>query len=251
VSAGARWLATETISAELLAEAVLSSRPPVDGNRSLVPIEPRFTMLAGLQVMLPFASDVAAHQLTPEPEQVELPAKKDNGPTTGTLRGRVLVLGAPMTDVRITARPHESPIIVSTGADGAFEITELSPGLITIVAEKEGYKPLTSSANIEAGKTVTLELALVRALPSSQIRGIVRAFSGKPVKATIAVSAEHATLDLPASVETDVNGAFEISVPPGVYMVSIRADGYVEQQRKVAVELEGVTVLNIDLLETQ
>ena len=42
-------------------------------------------------------------------------------------------------------------------------------------------------------------------------------------------------------------GRFQVDVPPGRYRVTISAPGYQVQQRKVEVEENGVTVLNVDL----
>ena len=50
---------------------------------------------------------------------------------------------------------------------------------------------------------------------------------------------------------TDEEGFFELDVPAGEYTVSIEADGYRVQQKKVVVEEAGVVVLNADLLRAQ
>jgi hypothetical protein len=46
---------------------------------------------------------------------------------------------------------------------------------------------------------------------------------------------------------TDAQGYFEIDLPPGSYTVRLRAFGYVSQNRRIAVEENGVTVLNVEL----
>ena len=43
------------------------------------------------------------------------------------------------------------------------------------------------------------------------------------------------------------SGRFELDVTPGVHEVRISARGYMTQVRRVRVEENGVTVLNIDL----
>jgi hypothetical protein len=40
-------------------------------------------------------------------------------------------------------------------------------------------------------------------------------------------------------------------LPPGVYQVEIACDGYLTQRRKVTVQENGVTVLNVELHEAQ
>jgi uncharacterized membrane protein len=69
----------------------------------------------------------------------------------------------------------------------------------------------------------------------------VRDFAGKPVVATVVIEPLGAT----ATVRPD--GGFEIEVKPGSYDVVITAKGYSPQRRKVTVEPQGVTLLNVDL----
>jgi hypothetical protein len=81
----------------------------------------------------------------------------------------------------------------------------------------------------------------VREQGSAQVRGNIRGFSGEPLHATIRLKPR----DLKAS--TDDEGHFELDLPPGDYTVRIRAFGYVSQSRRVVVEPNGVTVLNVEL----
>jgi hypothetical protein len=76
---------------------------------------------------------------------------------------------------------------------------------------------------------------------SAQVRGNIRGFSGEPLHATIRLKPR----DLKAS--TDDEGHFELDLPPGDYTVRIRAFGYVSQSRRIVVEPNGVTVLNVEL----
>ena len=43
------------------------------------------------------------------------------------------------------------------------------------------------------------------------------------------------------------DGTFQANVVPGTYDVVIHADGYVDQKRRVVVERDGVTMLNVEL----
>jgi hypothetical protein len=76
--------------------------------------------------------------------------------------------------------------------------------------------------------------------PRGQLRGIVRSFRGS-------------TIDADVNVDGDANalradqGRFELDVAPGVHEVRISARGYTTQVRRVRVEDNGVTLLNIDL----
>jgi hypothetical protein len=80
------------------------------------------------------------------------------------------------------------------------------------------------------------------AAPSTAaLRGHVHAFSGKPLSATITVYPRH------LEATTDAQGYFELDLPPGRYTVRLRAHGYKSQSRKVEIQADSVTVLNVEL----
>jgi hypothetical protein len=76
---------------------------------------------------------------------------------------------------------------------------------------------------------------------NAQVRGHIRSFSGEALRATIRVQPG----DRKAS--TNDEGYFELDVPPGHYTVRLRAFGYASQTRRVQVDPNGVTVLNVEL----
>jgi uncharacterized membrane protein len=69
----------------------------------------------------------------------------------------------------------------------------------------------------------------------------VRSYDGNPVEATVRIEPEG------TEFTTGEDGTFEFELQPGTYTVSIRADGFYEQRRRVVLEEDGVTVLNADL----
>jgi hypothetical protein len=82
--------------------------------------------------------------------------------------------------------------------------------------------------------------------PSGQLRGLVRSFRGSPVGADVVIRAvgrpEAESRRLSAA-----GGQFTVDVEPGAYDVLIEADGFEPQTRRVQVEDNGVTLLNVDL----
>ena len=76
--------------------------------------------------------------------------------------------------------------------------------------------------------------------PRGQLRAIVRSFRGSAVDADISV--DGGANDLRAD-----QGRIELDVTPGVHEVRISARGYTTQVRRVRVEENGVTLLNVDL----
>ncbi|HXU62944.1 MAG TPA: carboxypeptidase-like regulatory domain-containing protein [Polyangia bacterium] len=93
--------------------------------------------------------------------------------------------------------------------------------------------------------------------PGGQIRGVVRSLRGQALTADVTVEPESAALadaqagTTPAATETKriraESGRFRVDVQPGRYRVTIEAPGYTKQVRRVDVEDNGVTLLNVDL----
>ena len=74
-----------------------------------------------------------------------------------------------------------------------------------------------------------------------EIRGHVRSFAGAPLRAAVIVE--------PGGLraETSESGEFSLDVSPGKYTVSLQATGFKAQTRKVLVDEDGITVLNVEL----
>lgn len=220
VALGARVpLVARLLSLHAALEAGLGGRIPVDGV-TFVPVEPRIALVVGL-VLAPRGAPVAPLEAAPEPS---------GGPTE--LRGRILdPSGTPISGARVHAVDAPEPS-ATTDSEGDFVLSGVPAGA-SLVVEADGYvaRPLS-----EAGDVV-----LERALPAGALRGLVRSLSGRAVHATVRVE--------PGGGEAtaDVDGVFELALPPGHYHLTIEAHGYATQHREVDVELGGVTVLNVDL----
>jgi len=80
---------------------------------------------------------------------------------------------------------------------------------------------------------------------SGQIRGLVRSFDGKGLKAKIQLE------PLGTSLSTDAAGNFSVDVPAGRYDVVINAPGHGRQTRQVEVGEDGVVIVNADLRRAQ
>jgi hypothetical protein len=107
--------------------------------------------------------------------------------------------------------------------------------------EAAGFEPLERSVTLTAGAPLELEVALTALPPPSQVRGLIRNMSGKPLVAKVRVE--------PIGIEavTDASGEFRLDLPPGNYDVAIEAPGYAKQKRRVSVVPEGVVILNAEL----
>jgi hypothetical protein len=228
---------------QAVATASPSQRPPVAAGSPLVDVEP----LVGGFIALAFRPSAPARPTTPEPqpatEQPIAPAQPLQ-PARAALRGSVTAEDghAPIAHAHLAVRPARGPAKeADTGSDGVYAIEDLDPGAVSVEVSAEGYTPATRPVTLTVGAPVQLDVALAKALPAGQVRGLVRDFSGKPLAASIRV--EPGGLEAKAGAD----GTFEVNVPPGSYEVTIHAPGHADQRRRVTVERDGVTMLNVEL----
>ena len=88
-------------------------------------------------------------------------------------------------------------------------------------------------------------------LPGGQIRCYIRSLRGRTVEAEVEVrevghEAGNADASAPQALHAR-DGRFELDVVPGSYEVRVSAPGYESQRRRIQVEQNGVTLLNVDL----
>jgi hypothetical protein len=246
-TAGLRQQLSPHFSAEIALSASLSKRPDISPDSPLVPIEPRISALVGIRYRFttgePDAKAPVTPVVTPKAEQIPPPAAK---PAYTKLE--LLVLddeGQPVAGAKLSLRLAGTTRDVASDASGrhAEEHAALGPGEVSISAE--GFEPLRRQFVLEAGVPLKLELKLTALPPPSQLRGVVRSFGGQGLAARVRVES------LGIDVATDATGAFQIDVPPGDYEITIEADGYDAQKRRVRVDPKGVVILNADLTKSR
>ena len=244
VGGGARLRLTPAILAQATAEVSLSSTPDAGAMDPLVPIDPRFVALAGITIELDLGGgrgeggdgEVIADRPPPRPR------------TGGASIAVTGADGAPMAGAEVTLEPApgpdgapRAPMIAETDAEGRATFDEVPLGRAKLVVRHPDHEASELEIDVRAGEVATAPVALERALPPGQLRGTVRSFDGKPLKAKLTVA------PLGTVVECDERGEFTLDLPPGSYEVSVEAGGYKAQKRAVKIEQDGVTILNADL----
>jgi len=236
---------------EARTELGLGQRPSSGPSDALAPIDPRFAIIIGVR----WAPGLVV--------KVKPASKQDGGgadgggpgsttPVASSMRGRVTAAegGAAIANAHVTvtsddpASPNERT--ADTGADGTFTVSELRPGRAHVVVKAAGFDDASVEATIAAAASaartpLVVDVVMKKAIKPGQLRGLVRSFNGKPLSATIRVE------PLGVEAKTDVDGTFQIDVPPGSYEVVVGATGHAGQRRPVQVEENGVTILNADL----
>lgn len=242
VSGGVRHALTRRLDAALLGDVSLSKRPDTAPTAPLVPIEPRFSLLASVTWRFTAEpessreSEEHANEASPKPVVVPPPPKPTDAPIDIAITDDQ---GRPVSDAKVTLR--DVPEALPGNADGHYKAEHVPAGTTEIAVGAAGYEPLTQPLTVAAGVPQTLTLKLTALPPPSQIRGVVRTYGGKPLAARIRVD------PLGVDAATDASGAFQIDVAPGNYEVTIEADGFQTQRRKVTVEARGVVIVNADL----
>jgi hypothetical protein len=231
-----------------LGEASLSGRPDVAAGSPLVPVEPRFSVLATVAYAFDL-SDRPAPAERPPPDVVEPdPPKPTEPPPVAEKTERDVVIrihdkaGKPIVDaeVRVVIGEREFPATVVEGdvyrADGVVN------GSGRLIVSASGFGRVEQEITAR-GDTMDLEVELEPATQMAQLRGLIRAFTGDPIAAKIRVQPGDRELT------ADSNGTFTVDLDPGAYQVTISADGYRDQRRTVRVERGGVMILNSELLK--
>ncbi len=234
-----------------------SERPPFTMTAPLVDVEPRVSGFVAFTVRpagprpAPTMPAVASEPLPPPPP----PLPPAPPPVARVIaRGRIVSEAdhAPVAHAHLALQTTGgAPREATTDDQGRFEVDDLDPGAASIDVTADGFTPVTRTLTLPAapgkgadegaGEGAGVEITLAKALPSGQVRGLVRDFSGKPIAAQIRV--EPVGVDAQAAVD----GTFEVNVAPGAYELVVHASGYVDQRRRVAVERDGVTMLNVEL----
>jgi hypothetical protein len=233
---GARFPITDSIAIFGQSEFRLNKVEAAEFMVSLLPFEPKFQALFGMN--LRFGHD------KPVVEKIIVDVKPDPipvAPPTMPLRGVVKSGGAPVANATLVVLDKDGKQkTVQTGADGGFVIDEVLQGAVTVTVKADGYEDKEQKLNLEEG-LVDLELSLEAILPPGQLRGVVRSFGGKPLKAELLIMPVNSTL------ETADDGSFELDLPPGDYDVTVTVKGFKEQTRQIHIDDGGVTIMNVDL----
>jgi hypothetical protein len=245
---GGRFALTRNIRFEAGVEVSPSSRPDTGPTAPLVPIPPRFAAWVGLT----FRFDSAPLPPAPAPAPSPTVVAPIVIPKT-ELVGRVVSAdGGKLAGVRLEVTAGDSSREVAVDDNGQFTVEGKPGDELTVAAEAQGYLAGRATVTLTAGNN-KLDLTLERRPPQGQIRGLVRSLRGAPVAADISIELETGAASSGSGAAREParrraeSGRFEVDVPPGRYRVTISAAGYQTQQRKVDIEENGVTVLNVDL----
>lgn len=222
VGAGAKIPVGDAYQIWGLLEVSPGARPEIGPMEPLYPVEPRVRLAVGIGYQMP-ANAVPMTAGTPATGQIS--GRVETGDGAG-IAGAILRIG----DREVT-----------TFADGTFVVDDVPAGEVTLDIAAEGYRASRVTASVSENADAQLNVVLDRDLPVGEVRGLVQSFSGTPLPARIRITPGD------TEVVADTDGRFEIELSPGRYRVEITAAGHAPQHRKIRIERNGVTILNVDL----
>jgi len=240
---GGRLTVADGFAISLTTEFLASGRPTVGPYDPLVPVEPRFTVLAGIRTRVSFGPEPGAlldeDEETQDDEEEEGPvAVAPPGDGTRTFRGRIVDgSGNPVVNATIRAERDGHVATARTDEEGHYVLEDVPepPVVVTVVAD--GFSERRIEVPDDGGPPP--DLTVQPAADQGWLRGVVRGFDGEPIQAAITVGEQ--------TIETGEDGTFELGLDAGEYEVAIEAEGYFSQRRHVVVEDDGVVVVNADL----
>lgn len=236
-SAGVRHSLSDALALRMGADVSLSSRA-AEEPETLYPVEPRLRLGVGLtwrvlggQVPPPPAPPAILRRQPPPPP-----------PAPSSLLVSVTTLdGHPLSDAQVEivaggrerAIPHERL--------GRYRLDGIRPGPLVLRVGAERLETHVREVELVPGEPLSVEVRLAPASASAQIRGLIRSFDGRGLRAQIRIQ------PLGRQLSTSADGTFLVEVPPGRYDVVVEASGHVPQRRSVEVGDDGVVILNADL----
>lgn len=241
VGAGWRVGIGESAAVQLAGEYSLADTDNLLPMEELYPVEPRFSVMLGASFGL-----LRRHR-----GEDRLVTDGDGGdevapppPATGTVEIAVTGDGGtPLADADVELAPAgaATPLGARTDKNGRATFDGIAKGKARLTVRFADHADASKEIDVVPGRPASVAVELEKKLPPGQLLGTVRSWNGKPLKATLNVT--------PGGVkaQSDEHGEFTLDLPPGDYEVTIEADGVKPQTRKVKVEQNGVTILNVDM----
>jgi hypothetical protein len=165
-------------------------------------------------------------------------ALSESGKTRATLVGQLLVSGRAPVDVTGALSPFEPRVALMVGlsqdftwGDEPVAVVEPEPKPEPVVVEPEPVEVTPPAPRLPAG--------VLRVMVRDGVRG-------ESLTARVRVTTPQADDPTVGDASTE-DGVLELELAPGSYEVEIGADGFLTQRRRISIDEEGVTVINIDL----
>ena len=168
--------------------------------------------------------------------------------STGTISGTITdSTGKPLSGVAITVTGAWSGS-ATTGADGTYSFSYVTPGAVTLSAAKTGFQTVTAPGIVYARTTLTFSTRMsttASQLTTGTLVGrVVDSYWGVPIDHLPGEKGVEVTLSGKAAVPVDANNGGYFSIPdlaPGTYQVIVGMSSF--QTFRVVITPGGITDL--------
>jgi OmpA-OmpF porin, OOP family len=134
----------------------------------------------------------------------------------------------------------------ATDASGEYQTLGVKAGRATLEVHREGYKKVEREVVLEEGKPTTVDLALEPEVEKATF-AITTTAAKKPVKAAVAFNAEGGE-ETHLETQEDATAPAVTELPPGRYVVTASAEGFLSQTREVQVTPGATLPVAFDLV---
>jgi len=158
---------------------------------------------------------------------------------TATITGMVVdsETNSPIAGARISLNTVGT---TTSGSDGKYSLT-VPVGVYTMKVTANGYYEWTSTVDVSSEGTYIIDVPLTPIAPTppatSTIQGTVTDTEGNVIAGATITADGYSTV-------SDENGKFSITVTPGVYTVTVKAEGYKEWSQQVDASEAGVYIIS-------
>lgn len=134
--------------------------------------------------------------------------------------------------------------VVSDAETGIYRM-ELPVGIHRLHVEKDGYRWVENPVEVVEGRTVLKDVALKRKrVAKGTVTGrVIDASTEQPLGAMITFPGT----DIPPTASDLQTGIFKATLPPGTYVVTIIAHGYLSVSSPVIVQKGAAVIQNFEL----
>jgi hypothetical protein len=247
VAGGARYEISERLQAEATAIVALSSRPSLRPEAAWVPIEPRVLILLGLSYSWSLVQKEAPPPPKPTTPVAETLEAKPQ-PKLARLQGQIVDdQGQPLPDAKLTLVAADgSELEAISDGEGKYQFDKVPFGASELEAHAVGFETQRWQTDVNQAEIKEPKpQALKQAVDVGVLRGLIRSFDSKPLKAKVSVADARGKQVQTRSSGDD--GRFEIELPPGQYKVSVEAPGFKKFTQTMRIKGNGVSVLNADM----
>jgi outer membrane protein OmpA-like peptidoglycan-associated protein len=174
--------------------------------------------------------------------------KVAEAPKTGKVEGIAVdsKTHAPLPGVLVAMVGMGLPPVASDAEAGRFLSYDLPVGPVKIHASRDGYKDIEQELKIETGKPQKIELQL-EPVEKKATFAIKVTGNKKALASAVAFHSTTGAEDRAAATVADVAEPVKVEATAGGYTVAATADGFLAQEKDVAVTAGAVMELSFDL----